>query len=76
MILSQSRLERYGLFAEIFNILRLIFCPVCCLIQGCLSFLIKVVLDYFVQIVKPRPVQAASIPGMLGMFQIVCGSVL
>lgn len=23
------------------------------------------------QIVKPRPVQAASIPGMLGMFQIV-----
>ena len=24
------------------------------------------------QIVKPRPVQAASIPGMLGMFQIVC----
>jgi len=25
----------------------------------------------FVQIVKPRPVQAASIPGMLGMFQNV-----
>lgn len=24
------------------------------------------------QIVKPRPVQAASIPGMLGMFQNVC----
>ncbi|KAK6138766.1 hypothetical protein DH2020_027494 [Rehmannia glutinosa] len=26
------------------------------------------------KIVKPRPVQAASIPGMLGMFQIVCAS--
>jgi len=25
----------------------------------------------FLQIVKPRPVQAASIPGMLGMFQNV-----
>ena len=24
------------------------------------------------QIVKPRPVQAASIPGMIGMFQNVC----
>lgn len=24
------------------------------------------------QIVRPRPVQAASIPGMLGMFQNVC----
>lgn len=23
------------------------------------------------QVVKPRPVQAASIPGLLGMFQIV-----
>lgn len=28
------------------------------------------------QVVKPRPVQAASIPGMLGMFQNVCVSLL
>lgn len=27
------------------------------------------------QIVKPRPMQTASIPGMLGMFQIVCSSI-
>lgn len=29
---------------------------------------------YYLQVVKPRQLQAASIPGLLGMFQNVSGS--
>lgn len=63
MISFPSRLERYSCHFWLYEVS-----------SGeelCISFNVGIIL----QIGKPRPVQAASIPGMLGMFQIVSGSV-
>lgn len=45
-------------------------------LQVMLVSVLRLIYLLFMQIVKPRPVQAASIPGMLGMFQIVGASEL
>lgn len=63
MILFLSKQARYVAYAE----LRCI--------SHCISYIDAVqftlVMVHFMQIVKPRPMQAASIPGMLSIFQNV-----
>ena len=60
MILLKLKQERY-LLCSVFRL----FCS-----YGIVYAYLCVMLE--LQIVKPRPVQAASIPGMIGMFQNVC----
>jgi len=79
MTLYQSRQGRYGgngfrcilLILSVDFILRLSPLCYCCFTVQEFTCSVLIKPESFVQIVKPRPVQAASIPGMLGMFQNV-----